>query len=43
MWQRRTLWLFKSRRTQKENTEILFFVTPTIHVPSESLLNPLGS
>ncbi|MCB9897387.1 MAG: type II and III secretion system protein [Planctomycetes bacterium] len=34
-------WLFKSRLSQRRNTEILFFITPRILIPSESLLNPL--
>lgn len=35
-------WLFKSRSSRVRNTEILFFVTPTIRIPSESLIAPLG-
>jgi len=35
-------WLFKSRESRIQNTEILFFVTPTIHIPSETLIAPLG-
>ncbi|HEX5009268.1 MAG TPA: type II and III secretion system protein [Planctomycetota bacterium] len=35
-------WLFKSRESRIQNTEILFFVTPTIHIPSETLVAPLG-
>lgn len=34
-------WLFKSRLSQRRNTEILFFITPRILIPSETLLNPL--
>lgn len=34
-------WLFKSRTSQKRNTEILFFITPRVIIPSESLLDPL--
>ena len=36
-------WLFKSRSTQKQNTEILLIITPTIKLPSETLFNPLGT
>lgn len=35
-------WLFKSRASRIRNSEILFFITPTIRIPSESLLAPLG-
>jgi type II secretory pathway component GspD/PulD (secretin) len=35
-------WLFKSRASRVRNSEILFFVTPTIRIPSESLIAPLG-
>ena len=35
-------WLFKSLSSRIRNTEILFFITPTIHIPSESLVAPLG-
>ncbi len=36
-------WFFKSRSTQKRNSEILLMVTPIIKIPSETLLNPLGT
>ncbi len=36
-------WLFKSRSTRKQNTEILLMVTPIIKIPSETLINPLGT
>jgi len=35
-------WLFKSRSSRVRNSEILFFITPTIRIPSESLVAPLG-
>jgi type II secretory pathway component GspD/PulD (secretin) len=35
-------WLFKSRSSRVRNTEILFFITPTIRIPSETLVAPLG-
>lgn len=35
-------WLFKSRASRVSNSEILFFITPTIRVPSETLVAPLG-
>ncbi len=34
-------WLFKSQASQTKNTEILFFVTPRIKIPSEGLIRPL--
>lgn len=36
-------WLFKSRESATRKTEILFFVKPTIRVPSQTLLDPLRS
>lgn len=36
-------WLFKSRRSEQVTTEILFFVRPSIKVPSQTLLDPVGS
>jgi len=36
-------WLFKSRASRLRNTEIVFFITPTIRIPSETLVAPLGS
>ncbi len=36
-------WLFKSRSSRLRNTEIVFFITPTIRIPSETLVAPLGS
>ena len=36
-------WLFKSRSSRKANTEIVFFITPRIKIPSETLLEPLDS
>ncbi len=33
---------FKSRESRIRNTEILFFITPTIRIPSETLVAPLG-
>ena len=35
-------WLFKSRSSRLRNTEIVFFITPSIRIPSESLVAPLG-
>jgi len=35
-------WLFKSRASRVRNSEILFFITPTIRIPSETLVAPLG-
>jgi len=34
-------WLFKSRSSRQRNTEILFFITPRIRIPSETLVAPL--
>lgn len=34
-------WLFKSRSSRVQNTEIVFFITPTIRLPSETLVAPL--
>jgi type II secretory pathway component GspD/PulD (secretin) len=34
-------WLFKSRSSRVRNTEIVFFITPTIRIPSETLIAPL--
>jgi type II secretory pathway component GspD/PulD (secretin) len=34
-------WLFKSRSSRVRNTEIMFFITPTIRIPSETLIAPL--
>lgn len=36
-------WLFKSRRSQVRKTEILFFITPKVLVPSETLIDPFRS
>jgi type II secretory pathway component GspD/PulD (secretin) len=36
-------WLFKSRSSRVRNSEIVFFITPTIRIPSETLVAPLGS
>jgi type II secretory pathway component GspD/PulD (secretin) len=33
-------WLFKSRSSRQRNNEIVFFITPTIRIPSETLLAP---
>jgi len=33
-------WLFKSRSSQMRNSEIVFFITPTIRIPSETLVAP---
>jgi type II secretory pathway component GspD/PulD (secretin) len=33
-------WLFKSRASRLRNTEIVFFITPTIKIPSETLIAP---
>jgi type II secretory pathway component GspD/PulD (secretin) len=33
-------WLFKSRSSRMRNTEIVFFITPTIRIPSETLIAP---
>jgi len=35
-------WFFKSRQSIRTNTEIVFFITPRIIYPSESLLDPLA-
>ncbi|MGQ0554027.1 MAG: type II secretion system protein GspD [Planctomycetota bacterium] len=34
-------WLFKSRASRMRNSEIVFFITPRIRIPSETLLAPL--
>lgn len=36
-------WLFKSRRTDRRDTEILLIITPVVKLPSETLINPLGT
>lgn len=36
-------WMFKSRQSTKQTTEILFFVRPSIKIPSQTLLDPAGS
>jgi len=33
-------WLFKSRSSRLRNSEIVFFITPTIRIPSETLVAP---
>ncbi len=33
-------WLFKSRSSRKRNSEIVFFITPRIKTPSETLVAP---
>ncbi|HZM00900.1 MAG TPA: type II and III secretion system protein [Planctomycetota bacterium] len=33
-------WLFKSRSSRMRNSEIVFFITPTIRIPSETLVAP---
>jgi Flp pilus assembly secretin CpaC len=33
-------WLFKSRASRLRNSEIVFFITPTIKIPSETLIAP---
>lgn len=35
-------WLFKSRSSTRVTTEIVFFITPRVRIPSENLVNPLG-
>ena len=35
-------WLFKSRSSRLQNSEILFFITPRIRIPSETLLAPVS-
>jgi type II secretory pathway component GspD/PulD (secretin) len=35
-------WAFKSRSSRVKNSEILFFITPTIRIPSETLVAPIG-
>ncbi len=34
-------WLFKSRASRQQSSEIVFFITPRISVPSETLFEPL--
>ncbi len=34
-------WLFKSRSSTRRTTEIVFFITPRIRIPSEQLISPL--
>jgi type II secretory pathway component GspD/PulD (secretin) len=34
-------WFFKSRSSRVQNTEIVFFITPTIRIPSETLIAPM--